>query len=66
MKETPKSTRQPPLKFTVTTSLGAFGSDDAATAQNPPPNLGIKTDELAKSQKWDGKVKSSKCKACES
>jgi len=22
-------------------------------------------DELAKSQKWDGKVKSSKCKACE-
>ena len=23
-------------------------------------------DELVKSQKWDGKVKSSKCKACES
>jgi hypothetical protein len=33
--------------------------------QNPPPNLGIKTDELAKSQEWDGKVKSAKCKACE-
>jgi hypothetical protein len=34
--------------------------------QNPPPNLGIKTDVLVKSQKWDGKVKSAKCKACES
>jgi hypothetical protein len=34
--------------------------------QNPPPNLGIKTDELVKSQEWDGKVKSAKCKACES
>jgi hypothetical protein len=33
---------------------------------NPPPNLGIKTDKLVKSQKWDGKVKSAKCKACES
>jgi hypothetical protein len=34
--------------------------------QNPPSHLGIKTDELAKSQKWNGKVKSAKCKACES
>jgi hypothetical protein len=34
--------------------------------QNPPSNLGIKTDELVKSQKWDGKVKSAECKACES
>jgi hypothetical protein len=34
--------------------------------QNPPSNLGIKTDELVKSQKWDGKVKRAKCKACES
>ncbi len=28
--------------------------------------LSDKKDELVKSQKWNGKVKSSKCKACES
>jgi len=34
--------------------------------QNPPFNLGVKTDEFVISQEWDGKVKSAKCKACES
>jgi hypothetical protein len=38
----------------------------AQASQNPPSNLNIKTDELVKSQKWDGTVKSAKCKACES
>jgi len=28
-------------------------------------NHSIKLGELVKNQKWDGKVKSSKCKACE-
>jgi hypothetical protein len=45
---------------------GELRSAELEKYQNPPPNLGIKTDELAKSQEWDGKVKSSKCKACKS